>query len=73
MEENKPKPLPITAQQALERLKAGGYIKGYSTSHKRVMDANHNPLFNITWGAFYALYDAGHLMQDGLVFKINQP
>ncbi len=71
MEESKPNPLPITAQQALERLRAGGYIKGYSNSYKRVMDANHNPLFNITWGAFDALYEAGLIKLEGLIWTYD--
>lgn len=63
--------LPKTAQDALERLKQGGYIKGYTNTHKRVMDKDHNPLFNLTWLAFDALADQGYLEKRGLVYVLN--
>jgi hypothetical protein len=72
MSENKTEDkLPTTARQALEKLKEGAYIKGYTQTHKRVMSADHSPLFNLTWLAFEALRDQGYLTQKKNESGIN--
>ena len=48
-----------------------GYIKGYGAKLYRVMDGNHNPLYNVKRVIVDTLIDNGDVIQVGLIFKLK--
>ena len=48
-----------------------GYIKGFGPKICRVMDGNHNPLYNINREIVNQLIEDNKLKQEGLIFKLN--
>ena len=48
-----------------------GYIKGFGPKLCRVMDSEHNPLYNISREIIDGLIADGKLKKDGLIFKLN--
>jgi hypothetical protein len=48
-----------------------GYIKGYGGKLCRVMDGEHNPLYNVKREIIDALIYEDKIIKDGLVFKLN--
>lgn len=52
---------------------SNGYIKGYGATMCRVMDGEHNPLYNINKSIIMTLVSDGKLIQEGLIFKLKFP
>ena len=50
-----------------------GYVKGYGPKQFRVMDGEHNPLYNVNRMINMSLISDGKLKQEGLIFKLNIP
>lgn len=50
-----------------------GYVKGYGPKQCRVMDGEHNPLYNVNRMIIMSLISDGKLKQEGLIFKLNIP
>jgi hypothetical protein len=48
-----------------------GYIKGFGRKLCRVMDGEHNPLYNVKREIIDALIYEDKIIKDGLVFKLN--
>lgn len=48
-----------------------GYVKGFGPKLCRVMDKDHNPLYNINREIVMGLVDNDKLKLEGLIFKIN--
>lgn len=48
-----------------------GYVKGYGPKQYRVMDGEHNPLYNVNRMIIMSLISDGKLKQEGLIFKLN--
>lgn len=59
-------------EKTLNVLKNGGYIKGYSISHKRVMDNRHNPVHNLPVFIFDELLIESLIALSGLIFIYNE-
>lgn len=50
-----------------------GYIKGYGSKLYRVMDGEHNPLYNVNKMIINSLIIDGKLKREGLILKLNIP
>jgi hypothetical protein len=48
-----------------------GYIKGFGPKLCRVMDGEHNPLYNVKRDIVDALIYEDKIIKDGLIFKLN--
>lgn len=48
-----------------------GYVKGYGSKLCRVMDKDHNPLYNINKEVVDFLFQIEKLKLDGLFYKLN--
>jgi hypothetical protein len=48
-----------------------GYIKGYGSKLCRVMDGEHNPLYNVKRDIVDSLIYEEKIIKNGLVFKLN--
>lgn len=48
-----------------------GYIKGFGSKLCRVMDGDHNPLYNVGRDVVEGLISDGNLKKDGLIYKLN--
>lgn len=50
-----------------------GYIKGHGPKLYRVMDGEHNPLYNVSRIIINSLIADGKLKQEGLILKLKIP
>jgi len=48
-----------------------GYIKGYGPKLCRLMDGEHNPLYNVNRMIIQSLIADDKLIQEGLIFKLK--
>ena len=49
-----------------------GYIKGYGAKLCRVMDGNHNPLYNINKELVNIMFAKETLVLEGMVYKLKK-
>ena len=49
----------------------GGYVKGYDPKKCRVMDSNHNPLYNVPKEIIVSLWEDGELKIVNLTYVLN--
>lgn len=50
-----------------------GYVKGFGPKQCRVMDSEHNPLYNVKKSIINDLISDDKLIQEGLIFKLKIP
>ena len=66
-----PEKIKLVKKAITDLHNTNGYIKGFGPKQCRVMDGNHNPLYNMDKEILTQLIQDNKVKQDGLIFKLN--
>ena len=68
---NQTETIKLKKQVITDLFNKNGYVKGYGPKLCRVMDGEHNPLYNIEREIIDGLIFDDKLKKEGLIYKLN--